>query len=73
MEDCHIYGQVSQTCLLDKPAAFKKTFKKDWKIKMFKNGGTECYTLTCPENYIVVFQRYRTYIMGRYKGRHSVS
>ena len=40
----------------DKPAAFKKVFKKDWKIKMFKNGGTECYTLTCPENYIVVFR-----------------
>ena len=40
----------------DKPAAFKKTFKKDWKIKMFKNGGTECYVLTCPENYIVVFR-----------------
>ena len=40
----------------DKPAAFKKVFKKDWTIKMFKNGGTECYTLTCPENYIVVFR-----------------
>jgi len=40
----------------DKPAVFKKAFKKDWKIKMFKNGGTECYTLTCPENYIVVFR-----------------
>ena len=40
----------------DKPAAFKKAFKKDWKIKMFKNGGTECYVLTCPENYIVVFR-----------------
>ena len=40
----------------DKPAVFKKEFKKDWKIKMFKNGGTECYVLTCPENYIVVFR-----------------
>ena len=40
----------------DKPAVFKKAFKKDWKIKMFKNGGTECYVLTCPENYIVVFR-----------------
>ena len=37
-------------------AAFKKTFKKDWKIKMFSHGGTECYVLTCPENYIVVFR-----------------
>jgi triacylglycerol lipase len=36
---------------------FKKTFKKDWKdIKMFSYGGTECYILTCPENYIVVFR-----------------
>ena len=37
-------------------AAFKKTFKKDWKIKMFSHGGTECYVLTCPKNYIVVFR-----------------
>ena len=37
-------------------AAFKKTFKKDWTIKMFAHGGTECYVLTCPENYIVVFR-----------------
>jgi len=36
---------------------FKKTFKKDWDvIKMFSHGGTECYVLTCPENYIVVFR-----------------
>ncbi len=36
---------------------FKKTFKKDWKdIKMFSHGGTECYILTCPQNYIVVFR-----------------
>ena len=36
---------------------FKKTFKKDWKdIKMFSHGGTECYILTCPKNYIVVFR-----------------
>ena len=36
---------------------FKKTFKKDWDvIKMFAHGGTECYVLTCPENYIVVFR-----------------
>ena len=37
-------------------AAFKKTFKKDWTIKMFSHGGTECYVLTCPKNYIVVFR-----------------
>ena len=37
-------------------AAFKKTFKKDWTIKMFAHGGTECYVLTCPKNYIVVFR-----------------
>ena len=37
-------------------AAFKKTFKKDWKIKMFSHGGTECYVLSCPKNYIVVFR-----------------
>ena len=37
-------------------AAFKKTFKKDWTIKMFSYGGTECYILTCPKNYIVVFR-----------------
>ena len=37
-------------------AAFKKTFKKDWTIKMFSHGGTECYILTCPKNYIVVFR-----------------
>ena len=36
---------------------FKKTFKKDWKnIKMFSHGGTECYVLTCPKNYIVIFR-----------------
>ena len=57
MEDCHIYGQVSQTCLTINQLLLRKTFKKDWKdIKMFENGGTECYTLTCPENYIVVFR-----------------
>ena len=37
-------------------AAFKKTVKKDWKIKMFSHGGTECYVLSCPKNYIVVFR-----------------
>ena len=36
--------------------AFKKTFKKDWTITMFSHGGTECYVLTCPKNYIVVFR-----------------
>jgi predicted lipase len=36
---------------------FKKTFKKDWKsIKMFSHGGTECYVITCPQNYIVIFR-----------------
>jgi triacylglycerol lipase len=36
---------------------FKKTFKKDWKdIKMFSHGGTECYVITCPKNYIVIFR-----------------
>ena len=37
--------------------AFKKTFGKQWKdIKLFSHGGTECYVLTCPQNYIVVFR-----------------
>ena len=36
---------------------FNKTFGKQWKdIKMFSYGGTECYILTCPQNYIVVFR-----------------
>ena len=36
---------------------FKKTFNKDWDvIKMFSHGGTECYVLTCPKNYVVVFR-----------------
>ena len=36
---------------------FKKTFSKDWDvIKMFSHGGTECYVLTCPKNYVVVFR-----------------
>jgi len=37
--------------------AFKKTFGKQWKdIKLFSHGGTECYVLSCPQNYIVVFR-----------------
>jgi len=36
---------------------FKKVFKKQWKdISFLSNGGTECYILTCPKNYIVVFR-----------------
>ena len=35
---------------------FKKVFKKDWDIKFFDWGGTECYILTCPKNYVVAFR-----------------
>ena len=36
---------------------FKKVFTKDWdSITFFDAGGTECYVLTCPKNYIVVFR-----------------
>ena len=46
--------------------AFKKSFNKKWfdehdicspeSIKLFSHGGTECYVLSCPQNYIVVFR-----------------
>ena len=37
--------------------AFKKVFSKQWKdITFVSKGGTECYILTCPKNYIVVFR-----------------
>ena len=36
---------------------FKKVFTKNWdSITFFDHGGTECYVLTCPKNYIVVFR-----------------
>ena len=36
---------------------FKKVFSKDWDdISFLSNGGTECYILTCPKNYIVAFR-----------------
>jgi len=39
---------------------FRKEFSKGskgWKdISFFSNGGTECFVLTCPKNYIVVFR-----------------
>ena len=35
----------------------KKQFKKHWDhIEFFSKGGTECYVLHCPKNYIVVFR-----------------
>ena len=36
---------------------FNKQFKKHWdNIEFFSKGGTECYVLHCPKNYIVVFR-----------------
>jgi len=36
---------------------FKKVFSKQWEdITFVSKGGTECYILTCPKNYIVVFR-----------------
>ena len=36
---------------------FNKQFKKYWDhIEFFSKGGTECYVLHCPKNYIVVFR-----------------
>ena len=36
---------------------FRATFEKDWDdISFLSNGGTECYILSCPKNYIVVFR-----------------
>ena len=36
---------------------FKKVFSKQWDdITFISNGGTECYILTCPKNYIVAFR-----------------
>ena len=36
---------------------FNKQFKKHWDhIEFFDKGGTECYVLHCPKNYIVVFR-----------------
>jgi len=36
---------------------FQKFYKKDWdSVTMFSQGGTECYVLTCPKNYVVVFR-----------------
>ena len=36
---------------------FNKQFKKHWdNIEFFSKGGTECYDLHCPKNYIVVFR-----------------
>ena len=38
-------------------AEFKKVFTKDWdSVTFFDAGGTECYVLTCPKNYIVAFR-----------------
>ena len=36
---------------------FKKVFSKQWDdITFVSKGGTECYILTCPKNYIVAFR-----------------
>ena len=36
---------------------FEKQFKKHWdNIEFFSKGGTECYVLHWPKNYIVVFR-----------------
>ena len=35
---------------------FKKVFKEDWDIKFLDWGGTECFILSCPKNYIVSFR-----------------
>ncbi len=36
---------------------FNKHFKKHWdNIEFFDKGGTQCFVLHCPKNYIVVFR-----------------
>ncbi len=36
---------------------FRTVFSKEWDdISFLSNGGTECYILSCPKNYVVVFR-----------------